>query len=179
MYNKRNHAKVDVYRVKLNSKYNSFCIGPDLINEAKLKFVYEDENGDTIEKIVPNKYFVPKIGRTIRPKNQNGGYFYVLPLSIIKNWKPELDDLTKATHEMLEKNNIQSLPGTPGPWLCVDKDGTELIFSSRPIRDPNRNSYWTMCTVHAPKEEVIELPKGTIQKIIGKNLTWKNEPYKL
>ena len=171
MYNKRNHAKVSVYRVSLNIKYNSFCIGPDLINEPKLKFVYKAENGDNIEKIVPNEYFVTKISRTIYPHNQNGGYFYVLPAAFIKNYI-EVDESTEET-------KYEAPAGTPGPWLCIDKDGTELIFASKPIRDPNRNSYWTMCTVHAPTEEVIEIPKGTIQKIIGKKLTWKDEPYKL
>ena len=85
MYN-RNHAKVAVYRVSLNTKYNSFCIGPDLINEPKLKFAYKDENGETIEKIVPNEFFVTKISRTIYPHNQNGGYFYALPAAFIKNY---------------------------------------------------------------------------------------------
>lgn len=177
MPNKRNHAKVEVYRVSMNTKYNSFCIGPDLINEPKLKFAYRNDNGDVIEKIVPNEFFATKISRSIYPHNQNGGCFYVLPASFIKNYKPETDEPEEMTH-MVEET-FEHPAGAPGPWLCVDKDGTELVFESKPIRDANRRRYWTLCTVHAPNENFVELPKGTIQKIIGKKLTWKDEPYKL
>lgn len=79
-----------------------------------------------------------------------------------------------------EKLNEFEVPaGTKGAWLCVDHDGTEMIFSAKPIRDPNTNSYWTLHTTNASEQHCVELPNGSIEKLIGKKLTWKNEPYKL
>jgi hypothetical protein len=62
-------------------------------------------------------------------------------------------------------------------WLCVDEDGDEMIFDNKPKRDnsPTCGGYWSrneerdFCNV--------DLPKGTIKKLIGKNLTWEDEPY--
>lgn len=61
-------------------------------------------------------------------------------------------------------------------WLCVDEDGQEMIFDNEPKRDTsslggywNRNEEEDYCNV--------DLPKGTIKKLIGKELTWKDEPY--
>lgn len=57
-------------------------------------------------------------------------------------------------------------------YLCVDKDGTENIHSVEPYRD---EIVWAI-----PQWEeiaqVIELPKGSIEKLIGRELTWKDEP---
>ena len=56
-------------------------------------------------------------------------------------------------------------------WLCVEEDGKELICDLKPTR---LNGHWSReldsvyyCT---------SLPKGTIKKLIGKDLTWKDEP---
>ena len=56
-------------------------------------------------------------------------------------------------------------------YLCVDKDGTELKFSKKPCR--YRGIEW----VQIPDGE--ELPDGTIEKLIGRPLTWSDEPYEL
>ena len=66
-----------------------------------------------------------------------------------------------------------------GPYVCVDRDGTEVIFESCPIRDVNRKGYWTLATTGDPRDNCIILPQGTIKRLIGKELTWKNKPYKL
>ena len=81
-------------------------------------------------------------------------------------------------------------------WLAVDKDGTELIFESHPLRAGaekteysekliNRNQTegcWYGKIINVTDydtfeyyDEPIELPKGTIQKLIGRELTWKDE----
>lgn len=60
-------------------------------------------------------------------------------------------------------------------WLAVDKDGTENIYDIEPNRDlqvdrweiVTENSWW------------IGLPKGTIEKIIGRTLTWQDVPVKI
>lgn len=54
-------------------------------------------------------------------------------------------------------------------WLAVDKNGTEYIYELCPIRCasafiPLKSSLW------------ISLPKGSIKKLIGKDLTWKDDP---
>ena len=54
-------------------------------------------------------------------------------------------------------------------WLAVDKDGEEYIYSDSPNR--YENGEWGCST---PEDEVIHLPKGTILKIIGRNLTWES-----
>lgn len=66
-----------------------------------------------------------------------------------------------------------------GPFVCVDKDGTEVMFESCPIREVNRHGYWTLGTTGDPRDNFIILPKGTIEKLIGKKLTWKNQPKKI
>ena len=66
-----------------------------------------------------------------------------------------------------------------GPYLTVDKDGTECIFKTCPIRNVNGAGYWTLETTHDPDQDNVELPKGSIEKLIGKKLTWKDEPYRL
>ena len=57
-------------------------------------------------------------------------------------------------------------------WLAVNKDGTELISPVVPIR---YSEDWDCCKENAAgwyDNYGIELPKGTIKKIIGRNLTW-------
>ena len=60
-------------------------------------------------------------------------------------------------------------------YLCVDKDGTECIHSAEPYRDEIvwAIPYWDETA------QVIELPHGTIAKLIGRELTWEDEPYEL
>lgn len=57
-------------------------------------------------------------------------------------------------------------------WVAVDKDGTELIFNNEPSRE---DYVW----VDPHWEEFIKLPKGTIKKLIGRELTWNDEPVEL
>lgn len=58
-------------------------------------------------------------------------------------------------------------------WVAVDKDGRECIYQFHPKRRINRfipaYSYdmWSA------------LPKGSIKKLIGRDLNWSNEPVEL
>jgi hypothetical protein len=58
-------------------------------------------------------------------------------------------------------------------WLAVDNEGTEIIFQSKPKRGRFFNLW-------VPKEDregfSITVPKGTIKKLIGRGLTWDDEP---
>jgi hypothetical protein len=83
-------------------------------------------------------------------------------------------------------------------WLAVDKNGAEKIFNVKPFRgntQKDRNHIWGTTYVgekygkwypkHDGRNEdtgnayykghSIDLPKGTIVKLIGRNLTWKDE----
>ena len=53
-------------------------------------------------------------------------------------------------------------------YLAVDRDGTESIFDSEPQR--GNDGYW-QCIDWAGT--FIELPKGTIKKLTGKDLTFE------
>lgn len=57
-------------------------------------------------------------------------------------------------------------------WLAIDKDGRETIYERRPSRG---DSEWFPHTI----EDFIELPKGSIHKLIGRELTWEDEPVEL
>lgn len=184
---KNNHSKVDVYTITLNDRYNNFPIGENMLYEKELKFVYTIEGDIKVEKIVPveffSKYLLPPIYQKNDKGELNGGYFYRIPFRVIAAYKPEIDEECKLKHQYEEFKDVKlpiNVPaGSPGPWLCVDKDGTELIFASKPIRDVNRNSFWTMSTTKASVQDVVTLPKGSIKKLIGRQLTWKDEPYKI
>ena len=56
-------------------------------------------------------------------------------------------------------------------WLACDKDGEEYIFRSEPYRF--YNELWE------DGKRAIKLPKGSIAKLIGRELTWCDEPVKL
>ncbi len=63
-------------------------------------------------------------------------------------------------------------------WLTVDKKGNEEIHSSLPIRieEDEEIGFWL---VSGYKQHYVKVPKGTIEKLIGKKLSWEDEPYKL
>lgn len=56
-------------------------------------------------------------------------------------------------------------------YLCVDKDGMELIGSSCPKRH-ELTGWWFY-------GDFVELPHGSITKLIGRELTWEDEPVEL
>lgn len=68
-------------------------------------------------------------------------------------------------------------------WLCVDCDGTEWLSKKKPYR----SAWGCWADSHVIMDDLIidtvrdlkELPKGTIEKLIGKTLTWADEPYKM
>ena len=63
-----------------------------------------------------------------------------------------------------------------GAWVAVDKNGAECICSTKPYRD------WTdymWCVGNIFNSCAIDLPKGSIKKLIGRNLTWEDESVEL
>ena len=59
-------------------------------------------------------------------------------------------------------------------WLVVDKDGKELISKVKLIRAKHVKQWIT------PYDFVgmsyIILPKGSVKKLIGRDLTWEDNP---
>lgn len=63
-------------------------------------------------------------------------------------------------------------------WLCTDGNGDEKIFDYKPIRYKKESfNFWS--DLFYNKNVAICLPKGTIRKIIGRDLTWLDEPIEL
>lgn len=64
-------------------------------------------------------------------------------------------------------------------WVAVNKNGSENIFTNKPNRSV---AYWydfiSLNRVTLFNRMVI-LPKGSIKKLIGKDLTWQDEPVEL
>lgn len=81
-------------------------------------------------------------------------------------------------------------------WLAKEQNGTEVIFKHKPHRITwydNKNGKWsdektywvddynyqgTGHLAYLLNNSRIILPKGTIKKMIGRELTWKDEPVK-
>lgn len=61
-------------------------------------------------------------------------------------------------------------------WVAVDKDGTENKYSVKPKRHYNGILY-----LYTTKGKGIktELPQGSIKKLIGRTLTWEDQPVEL
>lgn len=55
-------------------------------------------------------------------------------------------------------------------WLAVDKTGEENIFQFRPVRIE------TKFRPLYPYSMTLTLPKDTIKKILGYDLTWEDDP---
>lgn len=53
-------------------------------------------------------------------------------------------------------------------WVAVDENGDECIYKNKPFR---LSGYWYMCD-----DYFLELPKGSIEKLTGRNLFWSDEP---
>ena len=58
-------------------------------------------------------------------------------------------------------------------WLAVDYNGTECVFTIEPSRSEYKT--WRVLVYG----NYIELPKGSIKKLIGRNLTWEDDPVEL
>lgn len=64
------------------------------------------------------------------------------------------------------------------PYVAVDKDGSEFIYCTRPVKVGNKyavvhRSFFT------DGQSLVLLPTGTIKKLIGKKLTWDDDPIEL
>ena len=61
-------------------------------------------------------------------------------------------------------------------WLAVDEAGSEWRYERKPYRDSDwcSGSWIAKGTSHSEK-----LPTGSIEELIGREMTWDDEPYEL
>ena len=64
-----------------------------------------------------------------------------------------------------------------GAWLAVDYDGFEYIFASKPIRCKGSKSW--QVNYDRKLFDVVCLPKGSIKRLIGRELSLSDEDVKL
>ena len=63
-------------------------------------------------------------------------------------------------------------------WVAVDKDSSECIYFYKPSR--SRYNYWTDRNNEIGREDSgIDIPKGSIKQLIGRDLTWKDDAVEL
>lgn len=59
-------------------------------------------------------------------------------------------------------------------WVAVDKNGDEYVYLYKPYRYCCKGvELWML------DDDYVELPKGSIKKLIGRELNWSDEPVKL
>lgn len=60
-YKKRSHARVPVYTVTRHRDFDNFLMNPNFIHEDKIRFVYKNESGKSVEKVIPLEDIVQHI----------------------------------------------------------------------------------------------------------------------
>lgn len=71
-------------------------------------------------------------------------------------------------------------------WLAVDKNNDEHIYNHKPSRIKQIGTWCSDYSVENDEgsfddieDEFIKLPTGSIEKLIGKQLTWEDEPVEI
>lgn len=67
-------------------------------------------------------------------------------------------------------------------WLAVNKNGQEVVFNNKPSKCRGEWCYYVEITIEGENGgyfEEIFIPKGSIKKLIGKDLTWDDEPIEI
>lgn len=59
-------------------------------------------------------------------------------------------------------------------WLAVDKDKKECVYEHKPFRD-EFGEMW----INTNCSNYIELPKGSIKKLIGWEMKWEDNPVEI
>ena len=66
-------------------------------------------------------------------------------------------------------------------FVAVDKDGTETIYFRKPFRGGKKyhDGLWLPSKEERDEQTYINLPPGSIAKLIGRELTWADDPVEL
>lgn len=63
-------------------------------------------------------------------------------------------------------------------WVAVNADGKEFLFIKKPYRSGYEEyGYWN--STYSGIGGCILIPHGSIKKLIGRELTWEDEPIEL
>lgn len=62
-------------------------------------------------------------------------------------------------------------------WITIDFFGNETIWENKPIRSKSEKCW--MPYGHVSYGMFVEVPKGTAEKLTGRDLDWDDEPIKL
>lgn len=62
-------------------------------------------------------------------------------------------------------------------WLAVDESGAEVIYNRKPARRHHSPGAWGGDGMR--QITWVLLPQGSIERLIGRRLTWKDEPVNL
>lgn len=60
-------------------------------------------------------------------------------------------------------------------WVAVNENGTECIYSDI----PERANLFDLWVLYDDDCDSIVIPQGSIEKLIGRKLTWEDEPIEL
>ena len=63
-------------------------------------------------------------------------------------------------------------------WISTDKNGTEAIFTNKPERI-NYETEWPEDEWYDRHGMYVNLPPGSIEKLIGRKLTWEDDPVEI
>lgn len=67
-------------------------------------------------------------------------------------------------------------------WVAVDLDGTEVVYDKKPIRGKDKWGAVSSLTSTFSNDDFFDfvvLPRGSIKKLIGRELNWSSEPFEL
>lgn len=64
-------------------------------------------------------------------------------------------------------------------WVATDKNGEEYLYEEKPYRCYSCIWKATFREDQDRNTDFIELPKGSIKKLIGRVLSWNDEPVEL
>lgn len=66
-------------------------------------------------------------------------------------------------------------------YVCVDKNGQEKVFNNYPYRDGfgSENTFWCIPDCYSECDYGVDLPRNSISRLIGRQLTWEDEPVEL
>lgn len=64
-------------------------------------------------------------------------------------------------------------------WVAVDKNKREFIYNTKPRRFGNYCWHFDYDEDSESLSGTVSLPNGTIKKLIGRDLTWEDEPVEL
>lgn len=101
------------------------------------------------------------------------GYLGTYDIAFVLNGK-WITKAGKITH--WRKLNKLDIDKNVMGWLAVDRNGTELCFYGKPERFEGKGE-WVLN--ETDMENAYVLPEGTIERFIGRKITWDDDPIEI